>query len=218
VAPALVRAALGAGVRDERVLGAIARVPRAGFVPAAHAGEADRDIPLPIPHGQVTTQPSLVAAMVEALALRGGERVLEVGAGYGWQTALLAHLAAHVDAVERWPDLAAAARDNLAAHGVANAEVAVGDGSLGLPERAPFDAIVVAAAFPRVPAPLAGQLGLGGRYVQPVGPGGREEVVRFVRTERGLERRGVVMHAHFVRLYGRHGFPPPGGEGRTAGP
>ena len=191
---------------DERVLAAIAAVPRAGFVPPAHVADADRDVPIPIARGQVTTQPSLVARMVEALALTGSERVLEVGAGLGYQTALLARLAGEVWALERWPELAAGARANLARHGVANAEVIVADGSLGWPAAGPLDAVVVAAAFPSVPPPLVEQLSEGGRLVQPIGPGGSEEVVLFVRTAEGLERRRVLTGAYFVKLHGRHGF------------
>lgn len=194
------------GISDARVLDAFAGVPRAGFVPPDLVERAYVDEPLPIPHAQVTTQPSLVARMVEALALAGSERVLEVGTGYGFQTAILARLAAAVWSVERWPDLAEAARANLARHGVENAEVVVGDGSEGLPEHAPFDAILVSAAFPRVPGPLAAQLTSGGKLVQPIGPGGQETVVLFQRTPRGVVRRRTVTGAHFVRLYGRHGF------------
>jgi protein-L-isoaspartate(D-aspartate) O-methyltransferase len=203
---ALVTAAGRAGVRDERVLRAVADVPRARFVPAEHAGSAELDIPLPIPHGQVTTQPSLVARMVEALGLTGVERVLEVGAGYGYQTALLARLAGQVWAVERWAELATVARANLVRSGIRNAHVVVGDGTLGLPAHAPYDGVVVAAAFSDVPAPLAEQLRLGGRLVQPIGRGGHERVTLFVQTPRGLQRRGQVAAARFVRLYGRHGF------------
>jgi protein-L-isoaspartate(D-aspartate) O-methyltransferase len=145
--------------------------------------------------------------MVAALGLEGEGRVLEVGTGYGFQTALLATLAREVWSVERWPDLAEAARANLERHEVLNADVVVGDGSEGLPERAPFDGIVVSAAFPQVPEPLAQQLVPGGRLVHPVGPGGREDVVLFQRTRRGLQRRRTITGAHFVRLYGRHGFP-----------
>jgi protein-L-isoaspartate(D-aspartate) O-methyltransferase len=144
--------------------------------------------------------------MVEALDLSGSERVLEIGTGYGFQTALLACLADFVWSVERWPNLAATAREHLARHGVRNAEVVVGDGSEGLPEQAPFEAVLVSAAFPRVPLPLADQLAEGGRLVQPIGRGGMEEVVLFEHGPRGLDARRVLTGAHFVRLYGKHGF------------
>jgi protein-L-isoaspartate(D-aspartate) O-methyltransferase len=195
-------------VSDPRLLDAFRAVPRAAFVPPELVREAYVDEPLPIPHGQVTTQPSLVARMVEALRLEGAERVLEVGSGYGFQTAILASLAGFVWSVERWPDLAAVARENLAREGVENAEVVVGDGSEGLLDRAPFDAIVVSAAFPEVPPPLVDQLASAGRLVQPIGPGGYEDVVLFERTDTGLERRRTITGARFVQLFGRHGFPP----------
>jgi protein-L-isoaspartate(D-aspartate) O-methyltransferase len=194
------------GIRDERVLGAFRTVPRASFVPPELVDDAYIDAPLPIPHDQVTTQPSLVARMVEALALSGTERVLEIGTGYGFQTALLAKLAEFVWSVERWPDVAAAAREHLARQRIRNAEVIVGDGSEGLPDRAPFDAVLVSAAFPRVPPPLAEQVAVGGRLVQPIGRGGMEQVVLFERAGDGLHRRRVLTGAHFVRLYGKHGF------------
>jgi protein-L-isoaspartate(D-aspartate) O-methyltransferase len=194
------------GIADVRVLEAFAAVPRAGFVPPELVHRAYVDEPLPIAHEQVTTQPSLVARMVEALSLSGSEHVLEVGAGYGFQTAVLARLAAFAWSVERWPDLAEAARANLGGHGIQNAEVVVGDGSQGLPGHGPFDAIIVSAAFPRVPAPLAAQLVEGGRLVQPIGPGGQELVVLFEATPRGLVARRTVTGAHFVRLVGKHGF------------
>src|SRR5829696_4516183 len=189
----LVRVITAAGVGDARVLDAVRAVPRAGFVPPHLAGRAYQDEPLTIPRGQVTTQPSLVAMMVEALGLTGSERVLEIGAGYGWQTALLARLCGSVWGVERWPDIAEATRTNLARHGTTNAEVVVGDGTEGLPERAPYEAIIVAAAFTRVPPPLAEQLAPGGRLVQPMGPGGEEEVVLFEKERRrGLTRRRTI--------------------------
>jgi protein-L-isoaspartate(D-aspartate) O-methyltransferase len=203
---ALVRASLAAGVRDERVLDAIRAVPRADFVPRECVDRAYEDAPLPIPHGQVTTQPSLVARMVEGLGLEGGERVLEVGTGYGWQTALLARLAREVFSVERFPDLAEAARRALLEAGVENATVVVGDGSGGLPERSPFDAVLVAAAFPSVPAPLREQLAPAGRLVQPIGPGGADDVTLFVKDEGGLSAVETLVPAHFVRLHGEHGF------------
>jgi protein-L-isoaspartate(D-aspartate) O-methyltransferase len=202
----LVEAIRADGIRDERVLAAFGAVPRALFVPAQLTEKAYADTPLPIPHEQVTTQPSLVARMVEGLALSGSDRVLEVGTGYGFQTAVLAHLSSFVWSIERWPDLAAIARDRLSTYGVRNAEVVVGDGTEGLPEQAPFDAILVSAAFPRVSPPLADQVARGGRLVQPIGQGGMEEVVLFEADARGLHRVRVLTGAHFVRLYGKHGF------------
>ena len=203
----LVREIVGAGVRDPRLVDAFREVPRAGFVPPELVERAYLDRPLPIPHEQVTTQPSLSARMIEALELTGSERVLEVGTGYGFQTALLSHLCGFVWSVERWPDVAVTARDNLARHRARNAEVVVGDGTEGLPEHAPYDAILVSAAFPSVPPPLAKQLAPGGRLVQPIGSGGLEEVVLFEKGPEGLVRRRTVTGAHFVRLYGAHAFP-----------
>jgi protein-L-isoaspartate(D-aspartate) O-methyltransferase len=204
----LVVAARGHGVRDQRLLDAIRDTPRSAFVPPEHRERADRDAPIPIAHGQVTTQPSLVAVMLDALALRGPETVLEVGTGFGYQTALLARMAAAVWSIEWWDDLAAAARANLAAAGITNASVVAGDGTLGLPDQAPFDGIVIAAASPTVPAPLADQLAPGGRLVQPLGPGGEESVTAFEKRAGTLARRAVLTGAHFVPLVGTHGIAP----------
>jgi protein-L-isoaspartate(D-aspartate) O-methyltransferase len=202
----LVTAARRAGVADPRVLNAMRRVPRAAFVPLDQIELAYEDEPVRIPHGQVTTQPSLSARMVQALRLAGGEHVLEVGTGYGYQTALLAQLASFVTSIERWPDLAEQARQNLAAQGITNVRLLAGDGTEGLPAAAPYDAILVSAAFPQVPDPLVSQLRIGGLLVQPIGPGGAERVTVFERSADGLVSPDVVCHARFVRLYGRHGY------------
>jgi protein-L-isoaspartate(D-aspartate) O-methyltransferase len=204
----LVAASRSHGVRDRRLLEAMAAVPRAQFVPPDLAAHAYEDAPLPIPHGQVTTQPSLVAQMVQALDLSSSDGVLEIGTGYGWQTGLLARLANEVWSVERWDDIARTARMHLERQGIDNATVVVGDGSAGLPEHAPYDAILVAAAFPHVPAPLVEQLADGGRLVQPIGLGGADEVILFERRGGVLEHKRLVTGAHFVRLYGEHGFVP----------
>lgn len=198
-------AARAAGVSDPRVLTAIRHTLRAAFVPAAYAGRAYDDVPVAIPHGLVTTQPSLSAVMIAALGLTGVEDVFEVGAGYGYQTALLARLAARVVSIDIWPDLAAQAGRNLAAQGVGNVVVLSGDGTGGAPEFAPFDAIVVSAACPRVPPPLVAQLKTGGRLVQPVGPGGWEDVVLYQKEQDGLRQVRTLTTARFVRLHGRHG-------------
>jgi protein-L-isoaspartate(D-aspartate) O-methyltransferase len=202
----LVTASSAAGVHEPRLLHAIETVPRAEFVPPDLAAYAYRDTPLPIPHEQVTTQPSLVARMVEALALSRSDRVLEIGTGYGWQTGLLARLAGEVWSIERWDDIARTARTNLRRHGVENANVVVGDGTRGLSERAPYDAILVAAAFATVPPPLAEQLAEGGRLVQPIGPGGADQVILFEKRDGVLERKRLITGAYFVRLVGEHGF------------
>jgi protein-L-isoaspartate(D-aspartate) O-methyltransferase len=212
----LVEAARLAGVTDQRVLDAVGGLPRASFVPAEYVDQAYLDTPVPIPHGQVTTQPSLSARMLQALRLTGTERVLEIGTGYGYQTGLLARLAEHVTSIERWPDLTERARRNLAAHRIGNVRLVVGDGTAGVGDGAPYDAILVSAAFPTVPPPLAVQLRPAGRLVQPIGAGGQDEVTLFERTSRGLVARQRVVPARFVRLYGRHGYqPPPAGSGAS---
>ena len=201
------------GIRDRRVLAAFRAVPRALFVPAEAVGQAYLDEPIRIPRGQVTTQPSLIAAMVAALGLTGGERVLEVGTGLGFQTAILARLARQVVSIERSADLAAQARANLAAVGVGRVTIVVGDGTLGVPEHAPYQAIVVSAASPWVPPPLVEQLTDGGRLVHPVGPGGHEQVTAFSRQADRLVVEARLVPARFVPLVGAYGTPAQEGRG-----
>jgi protein-L-isoaspartate(D-aspartate) O-methyltransferase len=197
---AQVTAARRVGVRDPRVLAAVAAVPRDRFVPAAARREAAEDRPIRIGAGQTTSQPSLIAVMLEALELTGTERVLEVGTGFGYQTALLAHLAGEVHTIERLAELAEQARTNLASVGLDTVEVVVGDGTRGLPAHAPYDAIVVSAAAREVPTALAEQLVEGGRLVAPVGPDAWQEAVLFTRIDDGLQRTRRLTAVRFVPL------------------
>ncbi|MGO9965214.1 MAG: protein-L-isoaspartate(D-aspartate) O-methyltransferase [Acidimicrobiales bacterium] len=205
-AESLVRAARAQGVTDPRVLEALRGVRRASFVPGAVRNEVGYDCAIPIGQAQTTSQPSLIGLMIEALELGPDDTVLEIGTGYGYEAALLARLARRVFSVERIAELAEAARRNLQAEGVQNAEVVTGDGTLGLAEAAPFDAIVVAAAFVRVPAPLAAQLGPGGKLVMPVGNGGGDLVKVFESRDNALVELRVLCGARFVPLLGEHGF------------
>jgi protein-L-isoaspartate(D-aspartate) O-methyltransferase len=182
------------GIRDERVLTAMARVPREAFVPAGSRRHAYADAALSLPHGQTISQPYIVALICQALELQGGERVLDVGTGSGYQAAVLAELAAEVVSVERIPELAELARRNLAAAGY-DVDVRVGDGSLGVPDRAPYDAIAVAATAAAVPEPLYDQLVTGGRLVLPID----ESLVCVTRTAAGRRAR-FLSPARFVPL------------------
>lgn len=202
----LVRDIEADGVKDRRVLQAFRRIPREGFVPRDWAGHAYVDRPIPIDHGQVTTQPSLIARMVAGLRLVGGERVLEVGTGLGFQTAILAVLAGEVVSVERFPNLAEQARRNLEAAGIRGVTVVVGDGTRGFPDRAPFDATVVSAAAPEVPQPLVEQLVEGGHLVYPRGPGGYETVIAYRKQGGRLVEEDRLTPATFVPLVGEHGL------------
>jgi len=193
------------GVTDERVLEAMRRVPRHVFVPESYRDEAYADYPLPIGHGQTISQPFIVALMCSLLGLRGDEKVLEVGTGSGYQAAVLAHLAREVHTIERIPELAQEAARRLAELGLENVRVHIGDGTLGLPEEAPFDGILVAAAAPRVPQPLLEQLSEGGRLVAPVGRRGWQVLERWTRRGNGWERETYDSVA-FVPLVGKHGW------------
>jgi protein-L-isoaspartate(D-aspartate) O-methyltransferase len=203
----LVRTIRAQGVINQRVLDAFRIVRRADFIPPDLTAFAYEDRPLPIAHFQVTTQPSLIAQMVEALELEQADRALEVGAGLGFQAAILSRLCDQVVTVERFSDLAEAARENLRRVGITNVLVLVGDGTLGAPDLAPFQAIIGAAAAPRVPPPLAEQLDEGGRLVLPIGPGGGEEVTLFLKEEGQLIRLATVIPASFVRMVGGYGHP-----------
>lgn len=191
----------GRGIRDERVLAAMGRIPRHRFVEEALAGRAYGDWALPIGQAQSLSQPYMVARMSEALALRGGERVLEVGTGSGYQTAVLAELSGKVYSVERVRSLADLARRRLEDLGYYNIRVRVGDGSLGWPEEAPFDAILVTAGAPRIPDPLVAQLASGGRLVIPEGGSDTQMLRRLTRKGDGLHVEDLAA-CSFVKLIG----------------
>ena len=192
-------------IEDERVLEAMRRVPRESFVPESERRRAYADAALPIGHGQTISQPYMVARIAEALGLAGGEKVLDVGSGSGYQAAVLAELADEVHTIERIPELAEEARENLAAAGYDRVQVHVGDGSLGLPDEAPFTAIAVAAAAPGLPELLYDQLEPRGRLAVPVGGRWGQRLEVIVRSPEGP----AVVHSvpcRFVPLVGEQGF------------
>jgi protein-L-isoaspartate(D-aspartate) O-methyltransferase len=193
------------GIRSERVLGAMETVPRHLFVPSERVPEAYSDEALPVGEGQTISQPYVVAASAEALALEGRERVLEVGAGTGYQAAVLSLLAREVIAVETIPSLTESARERLTRLGYSNVRVEQGDGSEGLAGEAPFHAILVSAAAPAVPQPLIDQLAEGGRLVIPVGLTDRQQLLRIVKEgNRTTEQK--LFPCRFVPLVGRFGW------------
>jgi protein-L-isoaspartate(D-aspartate) O-methyltransferase len=192
-------------ITDSRVLECLERVPRHEFVPAEFRDRAYEDAPLPIGEGQTISQPYIVAAMTAALRLQGNERVLEIGTGFGYQAAVLAGLAREVFTVEFRAGLATEAADRLARHGYNNAHVHCGDGTLGLPEFAPYDAILVAAAAPSAPAPLLAQLTEGGRMVVPVGDVENQDL-QLIERSHDTFRTTVLEPCRFVPLLGAHGW------------
>jgi len=199
---ALARRLRAAGILDARVIHSMAKLDRARFVPEPWRSEAGDDRPLPIGHGQTISQPTLVAAMTELLELAGTERVLEVGTGSGYQTAILAALAGEVWSVERVPELAEAARARLLVElGLANLHLRTGDGALGWAEAAPFDRILVTAGAEAVPPPLLEQLAAGGRMVVPVGPPGGVQWLRALDLDAaGRWRARDLAAVRFVPL------------------
>ena len=193
------------GIRQPEVLRAMESVPRHCFVSYEFYPRAYEDEPLPIGNGQTISQPFMVAAMAEALSLAGGERVLEIGAGSGYQAAVLSLLARDVTAIERDPQLARAARDRLAALGFANARIQEADGSLGWLSGAPYDAILVSAGAPAVPPPLIDQMAENGRLVIPVGDVDEQKLIRMVKRQ-GQVSRESLYSCRFVPLRGCFGW------------
>jgi protein-L-isoaspartate(D-aspartate) O-methyltransferase len=193
------------GIGDERVLTAMAGVPREEFVPERVRGRAYADSALPIGSEQTISQPWIVAAIGQALRLEGSELVLEVGTGSGYSAAILSHLASHVVSVERHEELSREAGRALASLGIGNVELVVGDGSLGVPERAPFDAIAVHAAAPSAPPALLGQLAEGGRLVVPIASGEADVLTVLRRQGEELETEEIGP-CRFVPLIGEEGF------------
>src|SRR5712671_8236217 len=193
------------GIRDAEVLAAMTAVPRHEFVPEELRSRAYEDLPLPIGGGQTISQPYIVAAMTAALHLQPGDRVLEIGTGCGYRAAVLSRLAREVFTIERRPELASSASVKLARLGYTKAHVHCGDGTLGLAELAPFDAILVAAAAPAVPAPLIEQLATGGRMIVPVGDAENQDLQLVERTDRAL-RTTILEPCRFVPLVGAHGW------------
>jgi protein-L-isoaspartate(D-aspartate) O-methyltransferase len=197
----------GRGIRDERVLGAMSRVPRHEFIAERYRDQAYEDHPIPIGEGQTVSQPYIVALTLEALSLAPDDTVLEIGTGSGYQTALLADLTQHVYSIERHAGLAHEAQATLARLGYTNVTVSVGDGSEGLPAAVPFDVIAVSAAAPRIPASLFEQLREGGRMVIPVGPAEAQEL-QLVRKQEGRPVIQSLEGCRFVPLIGGQGYSP----------
>ena len=194
------------GIRDERLLAAMSKVPRHEFVSQQNWNEAYADHPIPIAENQTTSQPYMIAAMVQAAEIKPEDRVLEIGAGSGYQTAVLAELASQVFAVERYASLTETAQKTLERLGYRNAKIVTGDGSLGLPEAAPFDTIIVSAAAPRIPQALMDQLAVGGRLLIPVGDADQQVLQLVQRNGDGATTMRTLEGCRFVPLIGEQGF------------
>lgn len=203
----------GRGITDQRVIQALLTVPRHLFVEEALQAQAYSDFPLPIGERQTISQPFIVARMTEALLLTGRERILEIGTGSGYQAAVLSRLVTRVFTVERIPPLARRARKILDAIGCANVQIRVGDGTLGWPEEAPYDCIMVTAGAPAVPEEYRRQLAIGGRLVIPVGGSQSQALLRITRLDEERFQQEELLGCRFVPLIGTHGWREGGGGG-----
>ena len=193
------------GIRDPRVISAMRKVPRHLFVEEALQNQAYNDRPLPIGEKQTISQPYMVALMTEALQLTGSEKVLEIGAGSGYQTAILAEVARKVFSIERILSLTMKARTLILDLGYANVEITFSDGTQGWVKESPFDAVIVTAGSPDIPQPLVDQLAIGGRLVIPVGDESVQDLIRLTKTEEGVKREDLG-GCRFVKLIGKHGW------------
>src|SRR6185312_904447 len=194
------------GISDERLLAAMRRVPRHEFISREQWEQAYADHPITIPEQQTTSQPYIIAAMIQAAEIKPGDKVLEIGAGSGYQTALLAELAAQVIALERYSTLADSAQATLQRLGYRNVVVVEGDGTLGWEPAAPYDAMIVSAAAPRIPPLLLEQLAIGGRLVIPIGDAHQQTLQLFHKQPDTAISRTMLEGCRFVPLIGRHGF------------
>ncbi len=196
---------IGRGIRDPKVIAAMKKLPRHLFVEEALQSQAYSDHPLPIGEKQTISQPYIVALMTEALILEGREKVLEIGTGSGYQTAVLAELAGKVFSIERIRSLTIKARKLIYELGYLNVEIKFSDGTSGWAEEGPFDAIIVTAGAPEIPQPLVDQLIIGGRLVVPVGDPYSQDLLRIIKTEQGMKKEDLG-GCRFVKLIGRHGW------------
>ena len=194
------------GISDERLLAAMRRVPRHEFISREQWEQAYADHPITIPEQQTTSQPYIIAAMIQAAEIKPEDKVLEIGAGSGYQTALLAELAAQVIALERYSTLADSAQATLQRLGYHNVVVVEGDGTLGWEPAAPYDAMIVSAAAPRIPPALLEQLAIGGRLVIPIGDAQQQTLQLFRKQPDAAISRTMLEGCRFVPLIGRHGF------------